>query len=76
MCNSTRKHSRILNHKIMPDQTLQILQLVTNKPGYLFKIQQILDSGILETKGDKCEIHFDMDGKIRKIYGPRLRIDK
>ena len=61
----------------MPEnQTLEILQMVTNKPGYLKKLEQIISSGILETKGDKCEIHFDMDSNIRKIYGPRLKFDK
>ena len=54
----------------MENQTLEFLQLATNKPGYLKKLEQIINSGILETKGDKCEIHFDSQGNIRKIYGP------
>lgn len=56
---------------------IQILQFaLVNKPGYFKKLEAIVNSGILETKGDKCEIHFDSEGNIRKIYGPRLKFDK
>lgn len=39
---------------------------------YLPKIIKILKSGVLNTKSDKVEIHFDHDGNIRRIYGPRF----
>ena len=39
---------------------------------FLPKLARIIQSGILNTKGDKVEIHFDTNGNIRKIYGPRL----
>lgn len=59
----------------MPETQIEILQILSTHPGYLKKLEQIINSGILETKGDKCEIHFDMDSNIRKIYGPRLKLD-
>lgn len=54
---------------------IEILQMFSNKPGYLKKIEQIINAGVLDIKGDKCEIHFDAQGEIRKIYGPRLKFD-
>ena len=60
-----------MSYTVMTEIQIDILQLVSDKPGYLFKLMQIAESGVLETKSDKVEIYFDRDGAIRRIYGPK-----
>ena len=54
-------------------QTIEILTLsLANHPGYLKKLEQIINSGVLEVKGAVAEIWFDADGSIRKIKSPQV----
>jgi hypothetical protein len=53
---------------------IQIAQFISNKPGYLKKLEQIISSGILDVTSDVGEIHFDKDGNIRKIKVPKVII--
>lgn len=55
-------------------EILEIGEFITNKPGYMHKIQQIIEAGVLEVKGDMAEIHFDAQGNIRKIVSPKVSI--
>lgn len=45
---------------------MDILQIISDK-GYLFKIEQIIESGCLDTVSDMVEIHFDEFNQIRRI---------
>ena len=52
--------------------SIKITQYIESHPGSLQKLEQILQSGLLETKGGVAEIHFDIDGNIRKILSPKI----
>lgn len=52
------------------EKPFEMLQVITDNPGYLFKIQQIMESGCLNTISDVVEIHFDERNNIRRIRKP------
>lgn len=54
----------------MPEIDIKLLL----RPGDLFKIQQIIEAGVLNVKGEKAEIYFDGDGNIRKIVAPKVSV--
>jgi hypothetical protein len=56
------------------DKDLKLLRVVFKNAGDLKKIDQIISSNLLNTKGGCAEIHFDADGNIRKIVVPQISI--
>lgn len=52
------------------EKQIDIIQIITDKPGYLYKIQKIIESGCLDVVSDVVEIHFDAQNNIRRIRKP------
>lgn len=57
----------------MPEKPI-VININVLPEGHLKKIEQIINAGVLEVRGDMAEIHFDKDGNIRKIKAPKVSI--